>query len=124
MSTPAPATPITQKQDAQASALEQLVARRVELKADAEYIAEQIEQIDAQLIDLLGTVGTHDVAGTKVQIREYSRTDLKKLAADYPADQYPALYATSLDSAAVKKQFAPAALEQYVVHGKKSVVIP
>ena len=124
MGGPAPGTPSSPEHDAQASALEQLVARRVELKADAEYIAEQIEQIDAQLIDLLGTVGTHDVAGTKVQIREYSRTDLKKLAADYPADQYPALYATSLDSAAVKKQFAPAALEQYVVHGKKSVVIP
>ncbi|MGK9222044.1 MULTISPECIES: hypothetical protein [unclassified Microbacterium] len=104
--------------------LEELVARRVALKADAEYIAGEIAAIDAQLIDQLD-VGTHDVDGVKVQVREYSRIAYPQLEKDYPAEQYPDLYATktAIDQAAVKKQFAPAALEPYKVRGSKSVVI-
>ncbi len=101
-----------------------LVARRVTLKADAEFIANELQSIDAQLLELL-PVGTHDVDGTKVQVREYSRVSYPQVEKDYPQAEYPDLYVTttSIDQAAVKKAFAPDALEQYKVVGAKSVVI-
>jgi hypothetical protein len=128
MSTPAPIVPIGAHASASKSdeIAKRIVDRRATLKADAEFIAGEIEALDGQLIELLGgQVGTHDVAGTKVEIREYSRTDYKALEAEYPAGEYPQLYATvtSLDQDAVKKQFAPAALDAFKVRGKKSVVI-
>ena len=125
MSSPANITPIAEGSTPTASALD-LVAQRASLKADAEYIADRIAQIDAQLIAALGTVGTHIIGDTKVQIREYSRTDFARLAAQYPAEQYPDLYVTKteLNQAAVKKQFAPAALDEFKVVGARSVVVP
>lgn len=114
----APVTPINAAPLSNA----ELIARRATLKADAEYIQDEIDRIDAALI-LRFPVGTHDVDGTKVQIREYTRTDPTAIAADYPAGEYPQLYGTTLDMDVVKQQFAPAALEQYVIRGKKSVVI-
>lgn len=128
MSTPAPIIPIgTHAQPSKSDEIaKRIVDRRATLKADAEFIAGEIEALDGQLIELLGgQVGTHEIAGTKVEIREYSRTDYKALEAKYPAAEYPQLYATvtSLDQDAVKKQFAPAALDAFKVRGKKSVVI-
>lgn len=127
MSTPSPIIPIgTHAQPTKSDEIaKRIVDRRATLKADAEFIAGEIEALDGQLIELLGEVGTHDVAGTKVEIREYSRTDYKALESKYPAAEYPQLYATvtSLDQDAVKKQFAPAALDAFKVRGKKSVVI-
>ncbi|MFI8593754.1 hypothetical protein ACIGCK_04900 [Microbacterium sp. NPDC078428] len=103
----------------------ELLERRAALRADAELIQDELEQIDAALIIRLDTVGVHDVDGTKVEIREYSRTDYKALEAAYPVAEYPQLYRTepSLDQAAVKKEFAPAALDEFKVRGKKSVVV-
>lgn len=120
----APITPIKGPRTSE-QILEALVGRRATLRADQEFITGELESIDAQLIELLGTVGVHDVAGTKVEVREYSRTDLAWVEAEYPAAQYPQLYKTSVavDGAAVKKQFAPAVLEQHKVRGAKSVVI-
>jgi hypothetical protein len=101
-----------------------LLEHRDTLKADAEHINDELERIDAQLIEWVGgQVGTHDVAGRKVEIREYSRTDTKAIELDYPAAEYPALYAQSLSTDAVKREFAPAALEGYKVRGKKSVIV-
>lgn len=117
----APVTPINEN----ASTTAELVAQRVLLKADIADYEERIAQIDALLIERLDTVGAHDVDGTKVTIREYSRTDYSRLEKDYPADSYPDLYVTktALDQAAVKKSFAPAALDTYKVRGAKSVVV-
>lgn len=118
----APITPITRPRTTPSPST--LVERRAALKADAEYIASELEQIDGQLIEALG-LGVHDVDGVKVQVNEYTRTDLAWVEKEYPAADYPQLYktATTVDSAAVKKQFAPAVLEQHVIRGKKSVVI-
>lgn len=116
--------PTPTQQPVEAQPLEHLLRVRADYAADGEYIAEQIAAIDAQLIDRLG-VGTHDVGGQKVQVREYSRTDYAALAATYPAESYPELYETKteLSQAAVKKGFAPAALDQFKVTGKKSVSV-
>lgn len=128
MSNPAPITPIRPDQPARQSdaIMQRLLERRATIKADQEYLAGELEAIDGQLIELLGgEVGTHDVDGTKVEIREYSRTDYAALEKQYPAEQYPALYETktTLDQAVVKRQFAPAALDAFKVRGKKSVVV-
>jgi hypothetical protein len=123
MSTPAPITPITQAKQRQQTN-EELVADRASLKADAEHIAERIAQIDALLTERL-PVGTHDIDGMKVQVREYSRLDTDWVAKEYPQEQYPQLYKTTtgVDLAAVKKQFAPAVLDEHQVRGAKSVVV-
>lgn len=123
MSNAAPITPINQAKQRQQTT-EELVADRASLKADAEHITERIAEIDAQLVERL-TVGTHDIDGTKVQVREYSRLDTDWVAAEYPQSDYPQLYKTTtgVDLAAVKKQFAPAVLEEHQVRGAKSVVV-
>ena len=123
MSNPAPITPIHQTARKPQST-EELVAERTSLKADAEHIADRIAEIDAQLVDRL-PVGTHDIDGTKVEVREYSRLDTKWIETEYPAGQYPQLYKTTtgVDLDAVKKQFAPAMLDEHKVRGKKSVVV-
>lgn len=120
---PAP-IPYPASQPVQQRTSADLVARRVSLKADAEFIANEIQAIDAQLLEQL-EVGTHDVDGVKVQVREYSRTSYPSIEKDYPQAEYPDLYVTktSIDQAAVKKAFAPSALEAYKVVGAKSVVI-
>lgn len=125
MSTPAPIIPIREPEARKQQTNSELVGERASLKADQEHIAERIAQIDAQLLDRLDTVGTHDVDGTKVEIREYSRLDTAWIESDYPASQYPQLYKTTtgVDLAAVKKQFAPAVLDEHKVRGAKSVVV-
>jgi hypothetical protein len=125
----APVTPIRadeaglSKSDAIAK---RLLERRATIKADQEFMTGELEAIDGQLIELLGgEIGTHEIAGTKVEIREYSRTDYGAIEKQYSAAEYPQLYVTktSLDQDAVKKQFAPAALDEFKVRGKKSVVV-
>jgi len=120
---PAP-IPHPASQPVVAPTLAELVARRVMLKADAEYIAGEIAALDAQLLEQL-PIGTTDVDGTKVQVREYSRISYPQVEKDYPQTEYPDLYVTktSIDQAAVKKAFAPSALEGYKVTGAKSVVV-
>lgn len=121
---PAPITPIRQPEPAAPKTPAELVEERASLKADVEFINERIAQIDAQLIEQL-PVGTHDVGDTKVEIREYSRLDTAWLEREYPADQYPQLYKTTtgVDNAAVKKQFAPAVLDEHKIRGAKSVIV-
>lgn len=123
MSMPAPVIPIEPRKSDQI--IVRLLERRATLKADAEFITGEVEQIDSQLLELLGTVGTHDVAGVKVEVRQYTRQDTKWIEEEYPVDQYPQLYkvTTAVDPEAVKREFAPAVLDAHKVHGKKSVVV-
>ncbi len=119
-------TPIDQAAPKSLEIKERLIARRATLKADLEYMQGEVEAIDSQLLELLGgEVGTHEIAGTKVQIREYTRLDTKWIEEQYPASQYPQLYkvTTAVDAAAVKKQFAPTVLEEHQVRGAKSVIV-
>lgn len=119
-------TPIDQAAPKSLEIKERLIARRATLKADLEYMKGEVEAIDSQLLELLGgEVGTHDIAGTKVQIREYTRLDTKWIEEQYPASQYPQLYkvTTAVDNDAVKKQFAPTVLEEHQVRGAKSVIV-
>lgn len=128
MSTPAPITPIRPDQPVRHSdaIAQRLLERRATVQADQEYLANELESIDAQLIELVGgVVGTHELGGSKVTVREYSRTDYAALEAKYPAAEYPQLYETKtvVDQAAVKREFAPAALDEFKKTGKKSVTV-
>lgn len=119
-------TPIDQAAPKSLEIKERLVARRATLQADLEYMKGEVAVIDSQLLELLGgEVGTHDIAGTKVQVREYTRLDTAWIETEYPPSQYPQLYkvTTAVDNAAVKKQFAPQVLEEHQVRGAKSVVV-
>lgn len=127
MSTPAHITPIGDAPARKSDEIAQrLVDRRTTLQADAEYITGELKAIDAQLLELLGgEVGTHQIGQTKVEVREYSRLDTGWIEDEYPAAAYPQLYktTTTVDAAAVKKQFAPAVLDEHKVRGAKSIVI-
>ena len=121
----APVTPIRDIVPATPATDMELVDERASLQADVEFIKERIAQIDAQLIERL-PVGVTEIGDTKVEVREYSRLDTKWIEENYPVSQYPQLYkvaAPAVDAAAVKKQFAPAALEEHKVRGAKSIVI-
>lgn len=121
----APITPIRQVEPATAPTDMELVDERASLKADIEFIQERIAQIDSQLIERL-PVGVTEIGDTKVEVREYSRLDTKWIEEQYPITQYPQLYkvpAPAVDVVAVKKQFAPAVLDEHKVRGAKSVVI-
>lgn len=67
--------------------------------------------------------GTHDIAGLKIGIGHNSRLDAKKAAEMYPEEQYPDLYKTSLDSAALKRVVAPAVYEAMSNEGDPRVTI-
>ncbi|MGA6128807.1 MULTISPECIES: hypothetical protein [unclassified Microbacterium] len=121
----APVTPIRDIVPATPATEMELVDERASLQADVEFIKERIAQIDAQLIERL-PVGVTEIGDTKVEVREYSRLDTKWIEENYPVSQYPQLYkvtAPAVDAAAVRKQFAPAVLEEHKVRGAKSIVI-
>lgn len=67
--------------------------------------------------------GTHDVAGLKVSVARNSRLDAAAFAAKYPVLQHPGLYKSAPDSAAIKKNLAPAEIETLSVAGEPRVTI-
>lgn len=90
-----------------------LVNEAVSLQAQAEQIKERLDEIKIQLINKKAP-GTHTIGDHKVQIRAgVRRLSSTRLAKDFPAETFPQLYKNSFDTAAVKNEFAPAALEQY-----------
>lgn len=92
---------------------EQLVLEAVKLQAEAEAIKERIDTIKAMLVASHGG-GTHEIGAHKVQIREgVRRLSSTRLTKAYPADQFPQLYKSAIDTNAVKANFAPVALEDF-----------
>ncbi|MFD2839355.1 hypothetical protein ACFSYH_02055 [Populibacterium corticicola] len=100
---------------------EQLVREAVKLQAEQEAIKERLDTIKTILVTDLGS-GTHEVGEHKVQVREGTRRlSSTRLTKAYPADQYPQLYKTAIDTAAVKANFAPVALEDFYDVGAATV---
>lgn len=74
---------------------------------------------DAGIFDKTGTFGP-----IQATYREGAkRLDTKKVEATYPPGQFPALYDSKLDTAAVKAAFAPNELAQYQTQGEGTVII-
>lgn len=119
----AAATDLTPEQARDLLELEQLAAEEAKLAADAAAIAERRETIKAILRDRL-PVGTHDVAGYKVQVKAGARRlNSKRLTAAYPFDRAPELYSVALDTAKVKDHVAPAHLIDFYDAGAPTVVV-
>lgn len=104
--------------------VDDLVLQRVHIDDQIARLQEQKELVNAQLINQLGD-GTHPTKHAKIVISRRGTLDAKKIEAAYPADQFEQLYTTStkLDTAKVKKEFAPAALESFKTYSAPSVTI-
>lgn len=103
--------------------LEQLVLEDAKLAESEDAIKERRAQIRARLAKVLDA-GTHDLAGHKVVVSQPGRLDAKALERDFPVAQHPEMYEAKLSTSAVRKQLAPAVLEEkYTTHGAKQVSI-
>jgi hypothetical protein len=113
----APITPIRR----QPATFEELVERRVTLKADLEFTQAQLEQIDDEI--RTRGVGTHEAGAWSVQVRPSRRLDAKAVEAAYPVAQNPELYKPAIDTAAIKDHIAPKDLDQFYVENRPSIVV-
>lgn len=102
--------------------VDEWVLRRVELDAIIARANEEKQALNSQLIEALGD-GTHETKHARVLISRRGTVDKSKLAVDYPATEFPMLYEPTLSTEAMKKQFAPAALEKYKTYSAPSVTI-
>lgn len=104
--------------------VDEWVLRRVELDEIIARANEEKQTLNTQLAEKLGD-GTHETRHAKVVVSRRGTLDQKRLEADYPATEYPQLYATTtrLDTGSVKDAFAPSALEQYKTYSAPSVTI-
>lgn len=98
------------------------ILRLAELKAMEERIKDEKDTLHARLIEKLGD-GTHKHEHATVTISRRGTVDKKKLAVDYPAENFPTLYESVISTEAMKQQFAPAALETYKTYSAPSVTI-
>lgn len=90
----------------------QLRNERLTIDAKIAELTERKTQINDELVDTLGD-GTWTCDDTRIIISRRKMLNVKKLATDYPATEYPTLYKLAIDNDRVKQEFAPAALEQY-----------
>lgn len=101
---------------------EKLTARWVEIREQLEQLKLEEDQIKTQLAHL--DVGTHEIGAWKVQVQAPRRTLNKtRVAAAFPAEQYPSMYSMQLDPKAVKQQVAPTVLEQYMETATSPVIV-
>ncbi|QIK83010.1 hypothetical protein [Sanguibacter sp. HDW7] len=103
--------------------IEQLAA---ELAKRQDAIAADVDRI-AEIKAILATrlpIGSLAVGDYKVIVKAGARRlSTSRLTAAFPVESYPALYKAALDTAAVKEQFAPAALAEYQDQGKPTVEV-
>lgn len=113
----APITPIRR----QPVTFDELVERRVTLKADLEFIQAQLEQVDDEI--RARGIGNHQAGEWSVQVRPSRRLDAKKIEEAYPVAKHPELYKPAIDTAEVKRHIAAIDLENFYVESRPSVVI-
>ena len=100
----------------------QLAARWAQIKTELEALKLEEDQIKDQLARL--DVGKHQLGAYTVQVQAPRRTlNKQKLAAAFPADQYPTMYSLQLDTKQVKDQVAPTVLNQYMDTASTPVVV-
>lgn len=100
---------------------EQLIERRLALKADLEYIQAGIDEIDDHFRER--GVGTHAAGRWSVQVRSSRRLDARAVEAAYPVAQHPELYKPAIDTTALKDHIAPVDLDQFYVDNRPSIVV-
>lgn len=120
-----PETEVANLEDTERKArLLQAQAERIAvLQAEIKTREDELDSLKSQILDAY-TPGTYQAGGLKVVVKNGPmRLDAAKIGHDYPQDQYPQLYKSTLDSKAVRGAFAPVALQAYQVAGKPQVVI-
>jgi len=100
---------------------EQLVARRVTLREDLEYIQSQLDQIDEEI--RARGIGNHPAGEWTVSVSPNRRLDPKRIEASYPVAQHPELYKPAVDTAAVKRHIAAIDLEDFYTEYQPRVVV-
>lgn len=99
-----------------------LVARRIEVDEQIATFTKQKEEINAELLERLPS-GRNDINGVRVTISQSKTLNSEAISRDFPFETYPDLYVNSLNNAAVKEAFAPAALASYQKLSKPSVKV-
>lgn len=69
------------------------------------------------------TYGPHDFAGLKVSVGKNFRLDPETFSAKYPVMQYPHLYKSAPDSAAIKAELSPKEIEALSKEGEKRITV-
>jgi hypothetical protein len=102
--------------------LEELVTEYVavtELKAETE---SRLKHLRGELLTRLD-VGTHDIADRKVIVAVRGTLDKTAIAAAYPWDNHPDMYAVDIDTKAVRHHLAPATLEAFTNYSDPTVSV-
>ncbi|NEG90583.1 hypothetical protein [Bifidobacterium aerophilum] len=87
-------------------------------------LMEERDDLKSQILMSHPDPGSYEAGALTVTVKTGAkRLDPRKLEQAYPADKYPQLYKATLDTKAVRSQFAPAALEAYQTTGNPTVVV-
>lgn len=99
-----------------------LAHERADLVARKAAIEASIKSIDEEIEARAGNEEFRDGA-IRVFVQANERVNYKALAADYPEAEHPDLYSSSIDTAKVKQEFAPADLDAYKESIKSTVKV-
>lgn len=100
---------------------EDLVREYAALRDDLERITARKKEIEKALRDL--DYGSHDIAGVTIQIQHNRRLDPALLEDRYPVAKFPHFYRPSVNTAQVRKQLAPAEIDELSKEGDKKVLL-
>ena len=103
------------------SHLQDLVREYADLQARTAPDLARMDEIKKHLRAL--DYGSHDIAGLKITVARNARLDAGAFAEKYPVLQYPHLYKSAPDSAAIKKHLAPVEVENLSNEGDPRVTI-
>ena len=101
---------------------EELVARRVHLKDQAERIADELKQIDEKLREAF-KFGNNDAGDWTVQLSHNRQLDKARFMQRFPVAQYPHFYQPTVDTAAIKDFIAPRELEAFYNEGAAKIAV-
>lgn len=87
-------------------------------------LTEERDDLKTQILVSHPHPGSYTAGALTVTVKTGARRlDARKLEKAYPADKYPSLYKQTLDTKAVRDQFAPNALTDYQTAGTPTVVV-
>lgn len=101
--------------------IEELAEEYATLAADIEPKQARMEELKKQFRVL--ERGTHDIGGLAITVSRNVRLNTKALAEAYPQAENPELYATKIDTAAVREHLDPDMVEDFISEGDAKVSV-
>lgn len=98
-----------------------LAAEYVRLGGIIEQANERRDEIANKLRAL--AYGSHAAGELTISIQHNRRPDSARIVAEYPQEQYPSIYKSTVDVAAFKRYVAPIIVESFQVEGPAKVII-